>query len=142
MRTEHSAQARPAVSVAGSRRVSSAGCVGPAASLRDRLTDAHGCSVSLEVAVLPCWLSFSPSLVFKQKVFKKPHPETAPGAAPGHWDGRQRSGGPGDPRPVLLEELHRGRDRGCGAAGGAASWGRGRVPQKADQGRGPAGGRP
>ena len=74
------------------------------------LTDAHGLQGSLAVAVLPRWLSFSPSLVFKQKVFKKPHPETAPGAAPGHWDGRQRSGGPRDPRPVLLEELHRGRD--------------------------------
>lgn len=105
MHKERSAQARPAVSMAGSRRVSSAGCVGPAASRT--LT---GCRVSLAVAVLPRWLSFSPSLVFKQKVFKKPHPETAPGAAPGHWDGRQRSGGPRDPRPVLLEELHRGRD--------------------------------
>ena len=91
----------------GARRVSSTGCVGPATA---RML--VGCSIALAVAVLPCWLSFFPSLLFKQKVFKKPHPETAPGTAPGHWDRRQRGGGPGDPRPVLLEELHRGRHRG------------------------------
>ena len=128
-------------SCGGARRVSSTGRPhGP--SSRAVLMDARGLQCRPRGGRASCWLSFFPSLVLKQKVFKKPHPETAPGAAPGHWDWCQRGGGPGDPCPVFLEELHRGRDRGGRAAGGAAPRGRGRVPQKGDQGRGPAGGRP